>query len=1476
MSRSSLATLHQNDLNQHRPTSSATSESSGMESRKAGGQRNVSVWNASPSEIYSDSSGTKSNTTRTQHAWLTPFQIQRLACIKLQQWIRQRLEARRNPRVRCSNSVKRWFKFHQARRGVSAILLTSFWRGWSVRKFLLKEKSAVRVQTLAQYFLRRCRALSREKLLYQTFFGCFSTFSGRAVNRETIEDKGALTIGAPLACKMAMQSLSDAHGKLSAFDAYFVCRRWAQELETLPAPAKLHLTEAGEAASPLVALAVMLLVKPPAVVTSVSRLLSSLLARMSLNSDVDALCHELEIALTRGNYDESDERVGSNASKLKQKEAPASCNATGAAALLKNSSVVSVDCKAVAIKKIATNTPKDELSARCHIASFLLHAACVTSTVRKTLTSDLLSTLLSLLNVVHKISATISSEIIDSMLTVREATSPPPTPTILWSSDHALKIASNDNVQNMESLLVDEHEHGPLSMYRVVLENVSTGIGWRKSPSKSDRVPGDKYLDRAENVEGRRMKDCNFIAVVARANNSIPIGQTYYLPTKGDDGHYLVTDDDFHVGLHCVGVYYGRNGDSSRGCDYRAFVIACNRSDQSLEKAASKETTYVYTIVYSDGEVEENVPLINKKGKLRLKLLESSNQFDKGTPKSTMEKLAKEGFISNEGGVSTMKTWLAMDNKFHRLGNSLQMVELGFFSVIEESLLKAYHFYTMNKKNKKFCDSLISVYESMLTPISGFQPMPVAIQQAASSLLSDRVCWTLLDNLCIKENTEDFTSKLLNIMCQVLRGKSHIKSLDQTKVVTRKNVSILMRVVRVLHAKRTVWKQFMQPYGVEAIQLLASISPTSRGIIVECGGVSFLQGLGGSERAVSFLLVNGDGFKMEKRGEKKCLNESETETKAESKTEAKAESKTEAKLSPRRIEDESKVQDRAKAESKAELKAESKEEVVPSLEASYRCSNCRTSPFACAACSTFVAKMNLNEQRDAWSSMSKVQIQQLLSENAENCSQTVEMLNFFCSFPPSSNGGSSSGGADAAMATRVVMEVLAAKTGYDTEMIEDDMELETELGIDSIKRVEILSEVQSQLNVEAKNVDALSRTRTVGEVIAAMINEINGSSSGSSSSSAPVSQQAAPSEILSLNTIISTLVRLCTMGNSREIRAHQVACLVKSKGWQPVINAVGIAENISLVLDLLGSLSSLVLLFKDDPTRSQVKASFASVEQVLLQRFPPAQHPILAVRLDQLNDAFSGAFDQNSTRHSITRTLVGILTRMDGIDANRFAHDADRRDIRLMVTKLLFDKTMLTPQKSKGIGWERAETIVAPWKDALAKIVPAMRQASAAIDRAKASKSLLQIFFSPVVHMFQSGVLTLQDKDNIWSECVHNGAHHSEGTMQKMIKNILRRRAPEHRAMNKARRVQEQAARSVFISAQSSTEKLVQELCLGSSSCKPKETMGELLAREEAWVGADSAKAFVRGYVDDVIGRLHLQEEVGIFCILLVFIWRRR
>ena len=90
----------------------------------------------------------------------------------------------------------------------------------------------------------------------------------------------------------------------------------------------------------------------------------------------------------------------------------------------------------------------------------------------------------------------------------------------------------------------------------------------------------------------------------------------------------------------------------------------------------------------------------------------------------------------------------------------------------------------------------------------------------------------------------------------------------------------------------------------------------------------------------------------------------------------------------------------------------------------------------------------------------------------------------------------------AAEATRVVLSVLAAKTGYEPDMIEMDMALETELGVDSIKRVEILSDVQKELNVEAQDVAALARTQTVGEVVEAMIKELGGA--------APAGGAAAP------------------------------------------------------------------------------------------------------------------------------------------------------------------------------------------------------------------------------------------------------------------------------------------------------------------------------------------------------------------------------
>ena len=76
-------------------------------------------------------------------------------------------------------------------------------------------------------------------------------------------------------------------------------------------------------------------------------------------------------------------------------------------------------------------------------------------------------------------------------------------------------------------------------------------------------------------------------------------------------------------------------------------------------------------------------------------------------------------------------------------------------------------------------------------------------------------------------------------------------------------------------------------------------------------------------------------------------------------------------------------------------------------------------------------------------------------------------------------------------ASTIVKMVLADMTGYEVDRLEEDMNLESELGVDSIKRVEFLSRVQSQLNIEAKDTAALARTQKLGEVTQALEIELN-------------------------------------------------------------------------------------------------------------------------------------------------------------------------------------------------------------------------------------------------------------------------------------------------------------------------------------------------------------------------------------------------
>jgi acyl carrier protein len=72
---------------------------------------------------------------------------------------------------------------------------------------------------------------------------------------------------------------------------------------------------------------------------------------------------------------------------------------------------------------------------------------------------------------------------------------------------------------------------------------------------------------------------------------------------------------------------------------------------------------------------------------------------------------------------------------------------------------------------------------------------------------------------------------------------------------------------------------------------------------------------------------------------------------------------------------------------------------------------------------------------------------------------------------------------------RALLDIVSESTGYPAEMLELDMDMEADLGIDSIKRVEILGALQDTYpNLPQVEAEALGELRTLGEIVNFMDN----------------------------------------------------------------------------------------------------------------------------------------------------------------------------------------------------------------------------------------------------------------------------------------------------------------------------------------------------------------------------------------------------
>ncbi|HYW19231.1 MAG TPA: beta-ketoacyl synthase N-terminal-like domain-containing protein [Nodularia sp. (in: cyanobacteria)] len=115
-----------------------------------------------------------------------------------------------------------------------------------------------------------------------------------------------------------------------------------------------------------------------------------------------------------------------------------------------------------------------------------------------------------------------------------------------------------------------------------------------------------------------------------------------------------------------------------------------------------------------------------------------------------------------------------------------------------------------------------------------------------------------------------------------------------------------------------------------------------------------------------------------------------------------------------------------------------------------------------------------------------------------------------------------------------LLAITSDKTGYPVEMLEMDMDMEADLGIDSIKRVEILGALQDMYpDLPKPNLEELSEKRTIGQVVEYLQSQVSGSaaittqevvleSTQSPLSLIPIGDNEIPSPVETTSPVVST------------------------------------------------------------------------------------------------------------------------------------------------------------------------------------------------------------------------------------------------------------------------------------------------------------------------------------------------------------------
>ena len=224
-----------------------------------------------------------------------------------------------------------------------------------------------------------------------------------------------------------------------------------------------------------------------------------------------------------------------------------------------------------------------------------------------------------------------------------------------------------------------------------------------------------------------------------------------------------------------------------------------------------------------------------------------------------------------------------------------------------------------------------------------------------------------------------------------------------------------------------------------------------------------------------------------------------------------------------------------------------------------------------------------------------------------------------------------------------VLNIVSEKTGYPTEMLEMSMDMEADLGIDSIKRVEILGSLQDQLpDLPELKAEDLAELRTLGQIVEHLqsIAEVSQSHTTVEKTTPPSSNQASSSAGIDLE---QTMFRIVS-----DKTGYPVEMLDQSMDMEADLGIDSIKR-----VEILGSLQDQLPGFPE--IRGEDLAELRSLGQILshLQTLTPQVDPSTTQGQPQTKDftEIAGSSQNSFGSSGPAQALLNVIAEKTGYPA---------------------------------------------------------------------------------------------------------------------------------------------------------------------------------------------------------------------------------